>query len=93
MSLESRVGVEQVEVQGVEGPLKEEAEATLTIRPNFAYTVKEVKDNMQSIFDIGAFAETTCDAHDTRDGVKLVFKVGELASTLFCSGPVLAFML
>lgn len=65
----------QVEVQGVEGPLRAEAEAALTLRPNFAYTEKEVKDNMRRIFDIGAFKETVIDAHDTRDGVKIVFKV------------------
>jgi hypothetical protein len=66
----------QVEVQGVEGPLKAEAEAAMTIRPNFAYTLKEVQDNIQRIFDIGAFQETSIEATDTRDGVKVVFKVG-----------------
>lgn len=69
-----------MEVQGAEGALKEEAEASLTIRPNFSYTEREVKDNMQRIFDIGAFAETSMDAIDTRDGIKLVFKVGALLS-------------
>ena len=32
----------QIEVRGVDGELKSVAEGTLSLKPNFAYTLKEV---------------------------------------------------
>ena len=33
----------QIEVRGVDGELKSVAEGTLSLKPNFAYTLKEVR--------------------------------------------------
>lgn len=68
----------QVEVQGVDGELKRAAQAALTIRPNLAYTLKEVEDDLQKVFATGWFANVQPDAEDTRDGVKLFIKVGRV---------------
>jgi outer membrane protein insertion porin family len=65
----------QVEVVGVEGELKQVAQQVLKTRPNFAYTIGEVKQDVQRVFNTGWFRECTPDAVDTRDGVKLVISV------------------
>jgi hypothetical protein len=65
----------QVDVVGVDGELKDIALDVLKMRPNFAYTISEVKQDVQSIFNTGWFKECTPDAVDTRDGVKLSIRV------------------
>jgi len=61
----------QVEVRGVEGELRRVAEAALSIKPNFGYTLKEVQDDVHRVFDSGFFEKCHPHAEDTRDGVKL----------------------
>ena len=61
----------QVGVEGVEGDLRAAAERALTIKPNFAYTIKEVQEDLKRVFDSGYFKSVRSDAADTRDGVKL----------------------
>lgn len=58
----------------MEGELKQIAQRMLRIRPNFAYTIGEVKQDVQRIFNTGWFQECSPDAVDTRDGVRLVIK-------------------
>lgn len=65
----------QVEVRGVDGKLFKVAQEALTIKPNFAYTLKEVQDDMQRVFDTGYFQMCRPYAEDTRDGVKLTIEV------------------
>ena len=65
----------QVEVKGVDGELKSIAESKLSIKPNFAYTLSEVRDDIQRVFDAGYFQELTPVAEDTRDGIKLTLQV------------------
>ncbi len=65
----------QVEVRGVDGELKRIAESKLTIKPNFAYTLSEVRDDIQRVFDAGYFQQITPAAEDTRDGIKLTLQV------------------
>ena len=65
----------QVAVTGVDGELKRIAESKLSIKPNFAYTLSEVRDDIQRVFDAGYFKELTPVAEDTRDGIKLTLQV------------------
>ena len=60
----------------MDGELKKVAEAALSMKPNFAYTLKEVKSDMQHVFDSGFFCRAAPKAEDTRDGVKLIIEVG-----------------
>jgi hypothetical protein len=62
-------------VRGVEGELKKIAESKLSIKPNFAYTLSEVRDDIQRVFDVGYFQQLTPVAEDTRDGIKLTLEV------------------
>mgnify|MGYP001807855811 CR=1 FL=1 len=66
----------QIEVIGVDGELKRVAQEALTSRPNFAYTLKEVESDLRRVFATGWFSSCVPDAEDTRDGVKLIIKVG-----------------
>ena len=45
-------------------------------RPNFAYTAKEVEENVRHVFQSGFFQQLIPKAEDTRDGVKLTLEVG-----------------
>ena len=45
------------------------------MRPNFAYTAKEVQEDVRRVFACGFFAKLTPVAEDTRDGVKLTMEV------------------
>ena len=60
----------------MEGELKRVAQAALKTRPNFAYTLEEVKADVRRVFNTGWFKECNPDAVDTRDGVKLIITVG-----------------
>ena len=63
---------------GVEGELKRVALSMLKTRANFAYTIGEVKQDVRRVFNTGWFKECIPEAQDTRDGVKLVIKVGRI---------------
>jgi hypothetical protein len=66
----------------VDGELKKAAEAALGMKPNFAYTLKEVKADMHHVFDLGYFSKATPTPEDTRDGVKLIIEVPRLWASL-----------
>ena len=67
----------------MEGELKRIAESKLSIKPNFAYTLSEVRDDIQRVFDAGYFQQLVPVAEDTRDGIKLTLEVTR-ASRLTC---------
>lgn len=79
----------------MEGELKKIAESKLSIKPNFAYTLSEVRDDIQRVFDVGYFQQLTPVAEDTRDGIKLTLEVclvpllstANLAYSLPCTSP------
>lgn len=60
---------------GVDGELRDVVRAALLTRPNFAYTVKEVQEDVQRVFDTGYFSSCRPRAEDTRDGVRLTVEV------------------
>ncbi|KAG2487188.1 hypothetical protein HYH03_014166 [Edaphochlamys debaryana] len=88
---EDRILIAEVDVVGCEGELRDVAKRALTVRPNFAYTLEEVKSDVRRVFSTGWFAEVTPDAEDTRDGVKLRIKVrpNEEVRSLSASGASL----
>ena len=59
----------------MDGDLRKTAQDAMNIRPNFAYTAKEVQEDVQRVFACGYFAKLTPIAEDTRDGVKLTMEV------------------
>ena len=75
----------QVEVRGVDGELKAIAESCLTIKPNFSYSLNEVKDDAQRVFSSGYFEKLDPTTEDTRDGVKLIFNVCSAVCNVTCS--------
>jgi hypothetical protein len=48
------------------------------MKPNFAYTLQEVEQDMQRVFDSGYFSKCQSVAEDTRDGVRLTFEASSL---------------
>ena len=70
-------------MRGAEGELRRVAESALTIKPNFGYTLKEVKDDIQRVFDTGCFDKCQPHGEDTRDGIKLIVEVRELAASCY----------
>ena len=73
----------QIEVTGVDGPLKAAAEQVLTMKPNFSYTLQEVSDDCAHIFELGWFAKCHPKAEDTRDGIKLTIQVRTFGLTTY----------
>ena len=71
---------EQVSIQGIDGDLDEElrgvVQKSLGLKPNFAYTTREVQREMQRVFQTGFFEVVEPQATDTRDGIALIVKVG-----------------
>ena len=55
--------------------LRELVADTLTMKPNFSYTIDEVRDNVKRVFNQGYFQSVKPIADDTRDGVKLTLEV------------------
>ena len=47
----------------------------MLIKPNFSYTVKEIKQDVVRVFNTGIFKEVTPETVDTRDGISLTFKL------------------
>lgn len=74
----------------MEGELRQVVEQTLSMKPNFAYTLKEVQHDVQRVFDSGFFSRCQPRAEDTRDGVKLTVEVCSAAGG---SGAVLLLLL
>jgi len=70
-----RILVSEVEIKGCSGELAAVAAAALTIRPNFAYTLAEVQEEVQRVFATGYFSTCQPVAEDTRDGVRVVLQV------------------
>lgn len=58
-----------------QGELEKVANGALTIKPNFAYTLEEVQDDVNRVFATGYFAQCQPIAEDTRDGVRVVIEV------------------
>ena len=48
---------------------------SLGLKPNFAYTTKDVEREVQRVFHTGFFEMVEPEATDTRDGIALVLKV------------------
>ncbi|GAX81347.1 hypothetical protein CEUSTIGMA_g8778.t1 [Chlamydomonas eustigma] len=72
---QERILISEVEITGADADLKKLAMNTIKTRPNFAYTLDEVKKDVERVFNTGWFRECVPDAVDTRDGVKLIIKV------------------
>ena len=72
---EERILISEVDVAGCDGKLRYEVLRALTTRPNFAYTIQEVQEDMQRVFDTGYFSSCRPRAEDTRDGVRLTVEV------------------
>ncbi|EFN60064.1 hypothetical protein CHLNCDRAFT_133340, partial [Chlorella variabilis] len=70
--------VSEVDVVGVDGELKDIAMRALSTRANFAYSQKEIMDDMHRVFDTGYFSLCKPVAEETRDGIKLTLEARRL---------------
>lgn len=64
----------QIDVSGCSDELRQAALNVLTTRPNFAYSVKEIQDDVSRVFDTGYFSTCKPRAEDTRDGVRFIIE-------------------
>ncbi|KAJ7546876.1 hypothetical protein O6H91_08G058900 [Diphasiastrum complanatum] len=92
---EERVLISDVLVQDKDGQELENPEllaiasqALKACKPNFALTTKEVQDDVHRIIQTGYFSSCLPTAEDTRDGVRLIFKVepNQELKGLVCNG-------
>ena len=88
-SREERVLVSEVLIKDKEGGDVEDPELLKIIhralrasRPNSALTTKDVQDDVHRIIGTGYFASCMPTAEDTRDGVRLIFKVRSTALSI-----------
>jgi len=72
---EERILISDIGISGVEGELQMAALRALQTKPNFAYTIDEVKDDVKRVFETGFFSSCRPRAEDTRDGVRLTIEV------------------
>ena len=79
---EERVLISEILIQDKDGQELVDAELNSTAwqalkacKPNFALTTSEVQADVHRIIDTGFFASCMPSAEDTRDGVRLIFKV------------------
>ena len=72
---EERILISEVEIAGADGPLQQAALRALRTKPNFAYTIDEVRDDVKRVFETGYFSSCRPKAEDTRDGVRLTIEV------------------
>lgn len=86
---EERVLISEVAVRGKDGePLERpelEAAAAAALRacrPNAALTVREVQEDVHRVVESGLFRSCMPVAVDTRDGIRLVFEVLVLSTSL-----------
>ena len=70
---EERILISEIVLQGIEddSTIAAAARSAMTMRPNFAYTLTEVHEDVRRIFDTGFFTDATPVGDDTRDGVRL----------------------
>lgn len=80
---EERVLISEILIQDKDGQELTDPELNSTAwqalkacKPNFALTTSEVQADVHRIIDTGFFASCMPSAEDTRDGVRLIFKVG-----------------
>ncbi|EFJ33009.1 hypothetical protein SELMODRAFT_84522 [Selaginella moellendorffii] len=92
---EERVLISEVLVQDKDGQELENSEILATARQalkscksNYALTTKEVQEDVHRIIETGFFASCMPVAEDTRDGVRLIFKVeaNQELRGLVCNG-------
>lgn len=62
-------------LRGVSGDLQKIAQAALTLKPNFSYTLQEVQQDVNRVFETGYFSNCQPSAEDTRDGVRVLVEV------------------
>ena len=62
-------------IKGVDGELLEVVQKSLGLKPNFAYTTKDVEREVQRVFHTGFFEMVEPQATDTRDGIALDVQV------------------
>jgi hypothetical protein len=79
---EERVLISEILIQDKDGQQLTDPELNTTAwealkacKPNFALTTSEVQADVHRIIDTGFFASCLPSAEDTRDGVRLIFKV------------------
>ena len=84
---EERVLISEILIQDKDGQELSDPELNSTAwkalkayKPNFALTTSEVQADVHQIIDTGFFASCMPSAEDTRDGVRLIFKVGWLVA-------------
>ena len=70
---QERILICDIKLEGATEELRKMASETLTMRPNFAYTLQEVQGEVDRVFSTGYFKGVTPIAEDTRDGI--VFKI------------------
>ena len=70
---EERILISEIVLQGIDDDphVAAAARAAMTMRPNFAYTLSEVHEDIRRLFDTGFFSAATPTGDDTRDGVRL----------------------
>lgn len=61
--------------RGVGGDLQKIAQGAITLKPNFSYTLQEVQQDVNRVFETGYFANCQPSAEDTRDGVRVLIEV------------------
>ena len=67
--------ISSVEFDAEDPDLAQLARSVVTIRPNFSYTVADIKADVQRIYNTGYFKAIEPESTDTRDGVSLKFKL------------------
>jgi outer membrane protein insertion porin family len=92
---EERVLISEILIQNKDGQNLEDSELLATAqqalkacKPNFALTTSEVQEDVHRIIDTGFFSSCMPSAEDTRDGVRLIFKVepNQELKGLVCNG-------
>jgi outer membrane protein insertion porin family len=74
---QERILVSEIEVKGASPELTKLAQQSLVMKPNFAYTLNEVSEDVNRVFSTGFFSTCHPVAEDTRDGVRLTIEVKE----------------
>eukprot|EP00850_Spirogloea_muscicola_P010969 SM000066S20444 [mRNA] locus=s66:292568:297919:- [translate_table: standard] len=92
---EERVLISEILIKGKDGGDVGDADLLAVARralraskPNFALTTREVQEDVHRIIDTGYFASCLPTAEDTRDGVRLIFRVepNQVMTGLVCKG-------
>ena len=67
--------ISSIDFEGESPELEQLARSVVQIKPNFSYTVREIKQDVVRVFNTGIFKEVTPETVDTRDGISLTFKL------------------